>query len=109
MAYEVITSLLGRLIKESIIKVDAPTDPDRINKDHPLIHHIAEELKKRYTLDGYSSNDLKKKLMIILETDNEKFKATVRELVYKYYKSKVIVKGPSDRFKEPGTRTHWTF
>jgi hypothetical protein len=110
MSDEAVISLLEGLIRESIVDVDAPADPDRINKDHPLIYYVEKELAKKLASQvGYGSRGLGQKLRSMLEDDPENLKAIVRELVYKYYRSKVIVEGPPDRFKGSGKRARWTF
>ncbi|MEM2901382.1 MAG: hypothetical protein QXO32_01425 [Candidatus Bathyarchaeia archaeon] len=105
---EVIALLLGNLIRESIVELDAPGDPDRINKDHPLITYIRGELSRRLIqLGEEEAKGLQVKIRVLLENDFEGLKASIKELVYKFYRSKVFAEGPPDRFREPGGRARW--
>lgn len=108
MSNEVIASLLGNLIRESMVELEAPGDPERISKDHPLITYIQSELSRRLIQPGEEeAKGLQMKIRFMLENDFEGLKATLKELIYKYYRSKVFAEGPPDKFREPGRKARW--
>jgi hypothetical protein len=108
MSNEVVASLLGNLIRESIVELEAPGDPERINKDHPLIIYIQRELSRKLIQSGEEEVEgLEMKIRFMLENDFESLKAILDELVYKYYRSKVFAEGPPDKFREPGRKARW--
>jgi len=93
-------ALLHDVIQRSMVALDMPESPSRIDESHPLVYYLEEELARLFALaGGVRCLELEKRLSILLRENPRKVEEIVRELVAKYYREKIL-KGPPDRFKE---------
>jgi len=100
LSNKVIMALLHDVIQRSMVALEAPEDPDRIDEHHPLVYHIEEELARLFALaGGVRCLELEERLSRLLRENPREIERMVRELVAKYYREKIL-KGPPDRFKE---------
>jgi len=100
LSNKVIMALLHDVIQRSMIALDVPESPDRIDEHHPLVYHLEEELARLFALAGGARClELEERLGKLLQENPRKVEEMVRELVAKYYREKIL-KGPPDRFKE---------
>jgi len=100
LSNKVIMALLHDVIQRSMVALEAPEDPERIDEHHPLVYHIEEELARLFALaGGVRCLELEERLSKLLRENPREVERIVRELVAKYYREKIL-KGPPDRFKE---------
>ena len=100
MSNKVIIALLHDVIQRSMVALDMPESPNRIDEHHPLIHHLEAELARLFALaGGVKCLELEERLTRLLRENPRKVEEIVAELVAKYYREKIL-KGPPDRFKE---------
>jgi len=93
-------ALLHDVIQRSMVVLDIPESPNRIDEHHPLVYHLEEELARLLALAGGARClELEERLGKLLQENPRKVEEMVRELVAKYYREKIL-KGPPDRFKE---------
>jgi len=110
LSNKVIMALLHDVIQRSMVALEAPEDPERIDEGHPLIYHLEEELARLFALAGGARClELEEKLSKLLRENPREVEHIVRELVAKYYRKKIL-KGPPDRFKEAREKAEeiWT-
>ena len=110
MSNKVIMALLHDVIQRSIVALDVPEDPDRIDEHHPLVYHLEEELARLFALaGGVRCLELEERLSKLLRENPREVERIIRELVAKYYREKIL-KGPPDRFKEAREKAEeiWT-
>ena len=110
MSNKVIMALLHDVIQRSIVALDVPEDPDRIDEHHPLVYHLEEELARLFALaGGVRCLELEERLSKLLRENPREVERILRELVAKYYREKIL-KGPPDRFKEAREKAEeiWT-
>jgi len=100
LSNKVILALLHNIIQRSMVALEAPEDPDRIDEHHPLVYHLEEELARLFALAGGARClELEERLSKLLRENPGEVERILRELVEKYYREKIL-KGPPDRFKE---------
>jgi len=100
LSNKVIMALLHDVIQRSMVALDMPESPNRIDEHHPLVSHLEEELARLFALaGGVRCLELEKRLTKLLRENPRKVEEIVRELVAKYYLEKIL-KGPPDRFRE---------
>lgn len=100
MSNKVIMALLHDVIQRSMVSLEAPEDPNRIDERHPLVYHLEEELARLFALaGGVRCLELEERLSRLLRENPRRVEEMVAELVAKYYQEKML-KGPPDRFKE---------
>jgi len=110
LSNKVIMALLHDVIQRSIVALDVPEDPDRIDEHHPLVYHLEEELARLFALaGGVRCLELEERLSKLLRENPREVERIIRELVAKYYREKIL-KGPPDRFKEAREKAEeiWT-
>jgi len=110
LSNKVIMALLHDVIQRSIVALDVPEDPDRIDEHHPLVYHLEEELARLFALaGGVRCLELEERLSKLLRENPREVERVLRELVAKYYREKIL-KGPPDRFKEAREKAEeiWT-
>jgi len=103
-------ALLQNIIQRSMVALEAPEDPDRIDEHHPLVYHLEEELARLFALaGGVRCLELEERLSKLLRENPREVERMVKELVAKYYREKIL-KGPPDRFKEAREKAEeiWT-
>jgi len=100
LSNKVIMALLHDVIQRSVVALDVPESPRRIDKHHPLVYHLEEELARLLALAGGARCiELEERLTKLLRENSGRVEEIVKELVAKYYREKIL-KGPPDRFKE---------
>jgi hypothetical protein len=110
LSNKVIIALLHDVIQRSMVALEAPEDPDRIDEHHPLVYHLEEELARLFALaGGVRCLELEERLTKLLRENPREVERILRELVAKYYRDKML-KGPPDRFKEAREKAEeiWT-
>jgi len=110
LSNKVIMALLQNIIQRSMVALEAPEDPDRIDEHHPLVYHLEEELARLFALaGGVRCLELEERLSKLLRENPREVERMVKELVAKYYREKIL-KGPPDRFKEAREKAEeiWT-
>ena len=110
MSNKVIMALLHDVIQRSMVALEVPESPRRIDENHPLVYHLEEELARLLALAGGARCiELEKRLSKLLRENPREVERIVRELVLKYYREKIL-KGPPDRFKEAREKAEeiWT-
>ena len=100
MSNKVIMALLHDVIQRSMVALETPESPSRIDEHHPLVYRLEEELARLFAMaGGVRCLELEKKLTKLLRENPRRVEEIVGELVAKYYREKIL-KGPPDRFKE---------
>ena len=100
LSNKVIMALLHDVIQRSMVALEVPEDPDRIDEHHPLVYRLEEELARLFALAGGARClELEERLTKLLRENPRRVEEIVRELITKYYREKIL-KGPPDRFKE---------
>jgi len=110
LSNKVIMALLQDIIQRSMVALEAPEDPDRIDEHHPLVYHLEGELARLFALaGGVRCLELEERLSKLLRENPREVERMVKELVAKYYREKIL-KGPPDRFKEAREKAEeiWT-
>lgn len=99
LSNKVIMALLHDVIQRSMIALNVPESPSRIDEYHPLVYNLEEELARLLALaGGVRCPELEKRLSILLRENPRRVEEIVRQFVAKYYRE--ILRGPPDRFKE---------
>jgi len=52
LSNKVIMALLHDVIQRSMVALDVPENPDRIDEHHPLVYRLEEELARLFALAG---------------------------------------------------------
>jgi len=100
LSNKVIMALLHDVIQKSMVALDTPESPNRIDEHHPLVYHLEEELARLFALaGGLRCLELEERLSRLLQENPRRIEEIVKELVAKYYREKML-KGFPDRFKE---------
>jgi len=100
LSNKVIMMLLQDVIQRSMVALDVPESPDKIDEHHPLVYHLEEELARLFALAGGARClELEERLTKLLRENPREIERIVRELIAKYYREKIL-KGPPDSFKE---------
>ena len=100
LSNKVIIALLHDVIQRSMVALEVPEDPNRIDEHHSLVYRLEEELARLFALAGGARcNELEERLTKLLRENPRRIEEIVKELVAKCYREKLL-KGPPDRFKE---------
>jgi len=63
LSNKVIMAFLHDVIQRSMVTLDLPESPNRIDEHHPLIYHLEEELARLFALAGGARcNELEERL-----------------------------------------------